>query len=84
VIKISYVPQYTSELLIEGITQITITTATKPTTAQTLAWIEEIEKGMDSKLLGSYTATDEYIDVPSQRSVSRFTLEWLELLSTYG
>lgn len=53
----------------EGITQVTITTTSTPTTAQTLSWLEEIETGVVDRRLGSHSATDVYVDVPEQADV---------------
>ena len=65
----SYVPVYTTEVLVEGITQVTITASSTPTTAQTASWIEEVETGVVDRRLGSHSATGVYVDVPEQGEV---------------
>lgn len=73
----TYTPLYTSEVLVEGLTQIDITVSTKPTTAQVLDFIQEIEAQIIEKCLGSHTATDEYIDVPTQSELTgAFSVTW--------
>jgi len=62
---LSYSPQYTSESLVEAVTQIDITDSTNPSSSEVLTWIEEIEKEVIERRLGSHTATDVYIDVPN-------------------
>jgi len=68
----SYSPIYTSEADVEAITQVDITDTTKPNSSQVLNWIEEIEKGVIERALGSHTATDVLVDVPSQEEVIGF------------
>jgi len=68
----SYSPQYTSESLVEAITQIDITDSTNPSSSQVLTWIEEVEKEVEERRLGSHTATDVYIDVPGTEEVEGY------------
>lgn len=80
----SYTPKYTSEAKIEGELQISIDTNTKPTTAQTLVWIEEAETFIDTKGLGQKTASNETLDVPEdleQELPPAGTLAWFETIS---
>ena len=41
---------------------VSITTTSEPTTAQVLDWIREASVWIDKKLLGNYSALNEYID----------------------
>ena len=68
----SYSPKYTSESLVEAVTQIDITDSTNPSSSQVLTWIEEVEKEVEERRLGSHTATNVYIDVPSLEEVSGY------------
>jgi len=84
----SYQPIYTSELSVEGLTQITVTDTSKPNSTQLLNWIEEIEKGIDELSLGSYE-TGNYpngmmVDVPYTKAMAENTIGWFEYITTYG
>jgi len=68
----SYTPKYTSEALVEAITQVDITETTSPNSSQVLTWIEEVEKEVEERRLGSHTAADVYIDVPSLEEASGY------------
>jgi len=61
----SYQPQYTSEEKVEGILQIDIDNDSNPSSSEVLTWIEEVEREVEERRLGSHTATDVYVDVPS-------------------
>lgn len=63
---------YTSEALVEAITQIDITNSSSPSSDQVSTWIEEVEKEVEERRLGSHTASDVYIDVPSLRESSGY------------
>jgi len=67
-----YTPKYCQETDVERELQVDITDSTSPSSAQVLAWIEEIEGQIDAKLLGwddggsygdGYARTDKYLDV---------------------
>jgi len=85
----SYTPKYTSISDIERIVQFEITVSSAPNRVQTLAWIEEVERSIDSKKLGwgdgraegeGYLATNEYLDVVTTRRLLT-PLEEFELVT---
>jgi len=77
------VGSYCNETDIEAITQFTISDSTKPTSTQVTAWITEIEADADARALGSYTLTDQYIDVPPELGVpSKDTIAWFRSLAS--
>lgn len=69
---------YTTEALIEAATQVDITTTSDPSTSEVAEWISEVEAAMDAELLGSYTATNEEIDVARVWLPRKDTLEWIK------
>jgi len=67
----TYDPVYTSESKIEGLTQVVIAdNNTTPSSAEVLVWIEQIESEIVERILGSHTATDQYVDVPTTAVLS--------------
>lgn len=73
---------YTSTTLIRGVTQFTDSGSTTPTTTQIEQWITEIEADADARALGSYTLTDQLIDVlPGIMYPAKDTIAWLEALA---
>lgn len=81
----SYTPKYTSEVLVEQLTQMNITTSSDPNSDEVLDWIEEVEKEIDAKKLGwgdgrtagqGYLASNVYLDVPSHIPKIRPIREW--------
>ena len=73
---------YVSETDIEAITAFSITESTVPTTMQVAAWIVEVEADVDARGLGTYTLTDQYVDVPRQVSYpSEGTVAWLSSIA---
>lgn len=84
----SYTPKYTSEQDIESLLQISISSSTKPNDTDVEKWIEEIERGMDTTIYGSY-ATGTHpngmkCDVLPIDSIPEGTINWLEYITTYG
>uniref|UniRef100_A0A6M3KIP6 Uncharacterized protein n=1 Tax=viral metagenome TaxID=1070528 RepID=A0A6M3KIP6_9ZZZZ len=80
---------YTTEAKVEAVTQIDIDATTYPTTAQVAVWITEIEAEIAERALGSHTATDQYVDVPSaEESAQYWGFKWTpatdSLQFTYG
>jgi len=74
---LSYTPVYTSEADIERYLSISISTATTPTTAQTLDFIEEVETSMLKQGWGTQTAVSGTVmDVHPTHAVSRGTVAW--------
>lgn len=74
---------YTNETDIEAITQFTITDSTKPTTTQVASWITEVEADVDARALGSYTLTDQLVDVqPKLGYPFRGTMAWLRSIAS--
>jgi len=82
----TYSPQYTTEVRVEGITQFDITASTNPSTSEVLDWIEEVEADADQRMLGSYTQTDLAFDVPPTSTIPRSFQKagWLEWVRLYG
>lgn len=77
----AYQPKYTSEVKIEAELQMTIDTGTKPTTAQVLVWIEEVETEILDAGLGQATASNVTMDVPEeleQELPPKGTMAWFE------
>jgi len=73
---------YCNEADIEGITQFTINATTNPTTTQVATWITQIEADVDARALGSYTVTDELVDVnPTVGYPARNTIAWLRSIA---
>ena len=80
-----YSPKYTSAAKVIGITQFTPAAGTLPTDTQVLTWIEEIEADADARFLGSYTATDQLIDIDSELNYpAKGTIAWLEAIAGAG
>jgi hypothetical protein len=57
---------------------------TKPNRTEVLQMIEEVEAEIDGQLLGTYTATDVYVDVPPTEGLSEDTLKWFEFITRHG
>jgi len=74
----SYSTRFTSEILVEGLLQIDITSSTKPTTTQVLNWIQEVEDGMMERNL-AIASTDALtkFDVMPTNSYDRGTVAWV-------
>lgn len=69
---------YTDTSKVTGITQFTDSGSTNPTTTQITQWITEVEADADARGLGSYTITDQYVDVAREVGYpSKETVAWL-------
>jgi len=69
---------YTDETKVEAITQFDIDATTNPSTSEVAQWITEIEADADARKLGSYTATDQVVDVPARLDYPpKDTIAWL-------
>jgi len=74
---------YCSETDIEGIVQLDITASTDPNTTEVAAWIIEVEADVDARALGSYTLTDQYVDVAPQIGYPpESSIAWLRSIAT--
>jgi len=73
----AYVPKFCEETDVERYLSISISTATQPTTAQTLDFIEEVETGMLKRGWGSQTVVSgTTITVPPSGGMSRGSVKW--------
>jgi len=73
---------YATEAKVEAITQFDINNTTSPSTTEVAQWITEIEKDAEARKLGSYTATDQLIDVPARLDwPAKDTIAWLYAIS---
>lgn len=78
----TFTPKYSTQAKVTGITQFTPASGTTPTETQVLTWIEEIEADADARFLGSYTATDQVIDIdPELNYPPKGSIAWLEAIS---
>jgi len=69
---------YVTEAKIEGLIQFDIDATTSPSTTEVATWITEIEADADARNLGSYTATDQTVDVPARLDwPAKNTIAWL-------
>jgi hypothetical protein len=72
----SYSPVYTSEVMVEGLLQVTIDNSSIPTSTQLAQFMKDVEYGVIHRKLGSHTATDIYIDVPIGTEILR-RYDWI-------
>ncbi len=73
---------YIDNSKVAAVTQFSDGVSTSPTTAQITQWITEVEADADARALGSYTLTDELVDVlPGQNYPDVDSIAWLQALS---
>ena len=73
----SYVPKFCEETDVERYLSISISTATTPTTAQTLDFIKEVETGMLKRGWGSQTVVSgTTMTVPPSGGISYGSVKW--------
>jgi hypothetical protein len=73
---------YCDETDIEAITQFDVTASTDPSTTEVAAWIAQVEADVDARCLGTYTITDELVDVmPLLGYPAKGTVAWLESIA---
>jgi len=76
---------YTTEAKVEALLQMDIDGSSDPNTTEVAVWIAEVEADMDAQMLGSYTATDEVMDVPPVTGIlPKDTAYWMQYLNQYG